>query len=157
MRSAERVVDRSPSRVSWTAAVVLAALGFIDAAYLTWVKLAHQTSSCAGIGDCETVNTSRFSEVGGVPIALAGAAAYLVILLLLYLDRPGTPGSETARLALFGVTFAGTLYSAYLTYIELFVLKAVCPFCVFSAVMMVGLFILSLVRLRLWGTPSEEA
>lgn len=136
---------------SWWAGVVISLIGLIDSIYLTWIKLADQTASCAGIGDCEAVNTSRYSEVMGIPIALLGAGGFLLILLLLWLDRPGSAGSETSRFALFGVTLAGTVYSAYLTYIEIAVIRAVCPFCVVSAVAMALLFALSLVRLRLWA------
>jgi uncharacterized membrane protein len=136
---------------SWIAAVVLAAIGLLDALYLSYVKLANQTASCRLIGDCEAVNNSRFAEIGGVPIAVLGAAGFLLILVLLYLDRPGAGHPDAVRFAFFGVTLAGTLYSIYLTYLEIFVLQAICPFCVLSAVVMVGLFVLSIVRLRLWA------
>jgi uncharacterized membrane protein len=136
---------------AWVAAVVLAVVGLLDALYLSYIKLASDTASCAVFGGCETVNNSRYAAFGGVPIAVLGAAGYALILVLLVLDRPGAAAPEAIRFALFGVTLAGTLYSVYLTYIEVFVLHAVCPFCVVSAVAMTGLFILSLVRLRLWA------
>ena len=135
----------------WIGAIVLALIGLVDSIYLSYIKLANQAASCAVFGGCEAVNNSRFAAVGGVPVAVIGAAGYLLILVLLYLDRPGADGPEAVRLAFFGVTLAGTLYSIYLTYIEFFVLQAVCPFCVLSAVAMVGLFVISLVRLRLWA------
>ena len=136
---------------TWIGAVVLALIGLVDSIYLSYIKLANQTASCGLIGDCETVNNSRYSEIAGIPIAVLGAAGYLLILGLLYLDRPSAGGPEPVRLAVFGVTLAGTLYSIYLTYLELFVLKAICPFCVVSAAAMVGLFVLSLIRLKLWA------
>ncbi len=136
---------------AWTTSIVLGVVGLVDAIYLTWIKLANAAASCAGIGDCETVNNSRYAAVGGVPVALIGAVGYLLILFLLLLDRPGGNPKEAVRFALFGVTLAGTVYSAYLTYLEFFVLQAVCPFCVVSALVMVGLFVLSLIRLRLWA------
>jgi uncharacterized membrane protein len=131
--------------------MVLALIGLIDSIYLAYIKLANQTASCGLFGDCEAVNNSRYSEIGGVPIAVLGAAGYLAILVLLYLDRPAADGSDAIRFALFGVTLAGTLYSIYLTYLEIFVLEAICPYCVLSAVVMGGLFVLSLIRLRLWA------
>jgi uncharacterized membrane protein len=145
--------SQSESKRDWTwiGAIVLALIGLVDSIYLSYIKLTNQTASCAVFGDCETVNNSRFAVVGGIPIAVIGAAGYLLILGLLYLDRPGAGGPEPVRLALFGVTLAGTLYSIYLTYVELFVLQAVCPFCVVSALAMIGLFVLSLIRLRLWA------
>ena len=86
-----------------------------------------------------------------MPVALLGVAGYLLILFLLVLDRPNGEPKEAVRFALFGVTLAGTIFSAYLTYIEFFVLHAVCPFCVVSALVMAGVFVLSLIRLRLWA------
>src|SRR4030066_131585 len=80
-----RGVDRS--RI---AAIVLALVGLADSAYLAYVKLTNQLASCSNLGDCETVNSSRYSEIGGVPIALLGAAAYLIILGAGALDQPGS-------------------------------------------------------------------
>ena len=136
---------------TWIAACLLAIAGLLDSVYLSYIKLANQTASCDLFGDCEKVNNSRYAVIGGVPIAVLGAAGYLLILVLLYLDRPSAGGPESVRFAFFGLTLAGTLYSIYLTYLELFVLEAICPFCALSAVVMVGLFVLSLVRLRLWA------
>ena len=131
--------------------MVLALLGLVDSIYLSWIKLANQVASCGPVGDCETVNNSRYAVVGGVPIAVIGAAGYLLIMALLLLDRRGGSEKEAVRFALFGVTLAGTVYSAYLTYLELYVLRAICPYCVVSALVMAGLFVLSLIRLRLWA------
>jgi uncharacterized membrane protein len=141
-----RGVDRS--RI---AAVVLALVGLADSAYLAYVKLTNQLASCSNLGDCETVNSSRYSEIGGVPVALLGAAAYIIILGALALDQPGGRWAESGRYAFFGLSLVGTLYSLYLTYLEVFVLRAVCPFCVASAVAMILLFVLSIVRLQAPG------
>lgn len=129
--------------------MALATLGLLDAIYLTAIKLANATSICSGIGDCETVNSSRFSEIGGVPIALLGAAAYLAMLGLLIFEPNFGENSDYARLGVFGIAFSGTLYSLYLTYLELGVLRAVCPFCVASAVCITLICVLSVARLRL--------
>jgi uncharacterized membrane protein len=118
----------------------------IDSVYLTWIKLAHQEAACAGIGDCDAVNSSPYAEIGGIPIALLGALAYLLILCLLCFDRYKSRLGENSVLLVLGLTFIGVLYSAYLTYLELFVLHAICPFCVISAVVMTLLFALTLVR-----------
>jgi uncharacterized membrane protein len=118
-----------------------------DSIYLTWIKLANATYACSNIGDCEAVNTSRYSEVAGVPIAALGAAAYAAILLLLLLDRRPSERSEQLRLGVFGLTLTGTLYSAYLTYVEVAILRAICPFCVASEVILAALLVLSILRL----------
>ena len=126
--------------------IFLTLIGLIDAAYLTYIKLAHQEAACAGIGDCEAVNSSRYAEIAGIPIALLGAVAYILILLFLVFERRNNVLSENSILFVLGFTFIGVLYSAYLTYLELFVLHAVCPFCVLSAIVMVILFALTLFR-----------
>lgn len=142
-----RRVDRS--RI---AAVVLTLVGLADSAYLAYIKLTNQLASCSNLGDCEAVNSSRYAEIGGVPIALLGAAGYLLILGAVALDRPGARWGEVGRYAFFGLSLAGSLYSLYLTYLEVFVLRAVCPFCAASAVVMIVLFVLSIVRLQ---APSD--
>ncbi|MBN2502555.1 MAG: vitamin K epoxide reductase family protein [Anaerolineales bacterium] len=126
--------------------IFLTLIGLVDAVYLTYIKLAHKEAACAGIGDCDAVNSSRYAEVAGIPIALLGAVAYLMILFFLIFDRQKNVLGENSILFVLGLSFIGVLYSAYLTYLELFVLHAVCPFCVISAIVLVLLFALTLVR-----------
>ncbi len=141
-----------PPRARWgwteTTTAVLAVVGLLDSLYLAWIKLTSNTAACAGIGDCDAVNSSRYAEVAGIPIGLIGVAGYLAILAALAAERRWPASAWTLRLGIFGMALAGTLYSAYLTYIEVAVLHAVCPFCVVSAVCMVGILILSVLRLR---------
>ena len=126
--------------------IFLSFIGLADSVYLTYIKLAHKEAACAGIGDCDAVNSSRYAEVAGIPIALLGAIAYLMILFFLIFDRQENVLGENSILFVLGLSFIGVLYSAYLTYLELFVLHAVCPFCVLSAIVLVLLFALTLVR-----------
>ena len=126
--------------------IFLTLVGLVDAVYLTYIKLAHKEAACAGIGDCDAVNSSRYAEIAGIPIALLGAIAYLMILFFLIFDRQENVLGENSILFVLGLSFIGVLYSAYLSYIELFVLHAVCPFCVLSAIVLVLLFALTLVR-----------
>ena len=133
----------------WWSSLGLGLIGFIDSAYLTWVKWASAYESCIGIGRCDIVNQSRFSELWGQPVALFGALTYLALIGLLLLEwvRPGW--RDWLLLAFFGLSTIGVLFSAYLTYIEVAVLHAICPYCVISAVVisiMWGLGILRLVR-----------
>jgi uncharacterized membrane protein len=130
------------------AALILSAVGLADSAYLAFLKLTEQIVACGDVGDCQAVNNSPYAVVGGVPVALLGTAGYLLILAAVWIDRPGSAWAEAGRTAFFGLTLIGVLYSLYLTYIELFVLRAVCPFCVLSAVVMGVLFVLSIARLR---------
>ena len=120
----------------------------MDSLYLTWIKLSNQEAVCSGVGSCDVVNTSEYATLGGIPIALFGAGAYLVLLFLLLFEERFESLKENGPLLLFGLSLAGVLYSAYLTYIELFVIYAICPYCVLSAVVMLLIFVLSWLRLR---------
>jgi uncharacterized membrane protein len=138
-------------QVDWLrrASLALALLGAADSAYLAWVKLVKtRLLFCSATGGCETVNTSIYSEINGIPIALLGLGAYLAIVALLALeDRVGVL-EMYSPLAVFGLALTGTLYSAYLTYVEFYVLHAVCPYCLTSAVLITAIWILAVVRVR---------
>jgi uncharacterized membrane protein len=127
---------------------VTAAIGLFTAIYLTIAKLANSQEMCIeGFGDCWTVNNSIYSELFGIPIALFGAGAYLSVLLLLWLETRNSFWKSNGPLLLFGITLLGVLLSGYLTYIEIAVIEAICPFCVLSAIAMVLLFIFNVGRL----------
>lgn len=147
----ERTNSRYTSNITFWLSLVLAGVGLIDAGYLTWIKLTGNAVACSNVGDCELVNSSRFADIRGIPIAIIGAGAYLLIVLLLGLERRNPAMGETIRTAVFGLTLIGTLYSAYLTYVELGILHAICPYCLASAIIMTLLFALSIARLpRPW-------
>lgn len=132
------------TRVAWLTAVI----GLLDSIYLTILKLSNNKSLCIqGVGDCWSVNTSIYSEIFGIPIAIVGAGAYGFILILLWAEHRTPLIHPYAGFILFGVTLIGIIYSAYLTYLEIAVIKAICPFCVVSAVAMLILFIYSVKRL----------
>ncbi|HEY59033.1 MAG TPA: vitamin K epoxide reductase family protein [Anaerolineae bacterium] len=143
------------SQTYWFSSLVLAFLGVLDTAYLTWLKLTRNEAFClGGIGDCAKVNSSPYSEFMGVPIALFGLLTYLTLLVLLgWVEPRGGDWAQWARYGVFGLTFFGTLYSAYLTYLELAVIHAVCPFCVLSALLLLFLLILAIIRLL--SVPQE--
>ncbi|MDH5605464.1 MAG: vitamin K epoxide reductase family protein [Anaerolineae bacterium] len=125
-----------------------AVIGLLDSLYLTWIKIGHKEALCAGIGDCDTVNASSFSEIGGIPIAVFGAGAYVALLFLFWLEKNKEEHRENAVMLGFGIILIGVLYSAYLTYVEVAILHAICPYCVLSAIMLVLLFIMSIIRLK---------
>ena len=128
--------------------IILAIIGLADSIYLTAIKITNTTAYCLpGLGDCETVNTSRFSEIFGVPIALLGAFAYAMILLIHYLENKNTFFTANGGLLIFGISLVGVLYSAYLTYVEIAVIHAICPYCVISAVVLLGIFAISMIRI----------
>lgn len=127
---------------------IIASLGFIDATYLSIIKFTNNASLCMpGIGDCWTVNNSRFSEWNGIPISMFGIAAYFTIGIILFLESKSKFFEEYGPIFVLGVSLAGTLFSIYLTYLQIAVIKAICPFCIVSAITMTTVFILSIVRI----------
>ena len=143
-------------RRAW-AMVGLAALGVVVAGYLTWVHYSGALALCSGAGGCEQVQASRYAMVAGVPVALLGLLLYLALLgLSLVRVWLGARAPEAVLLALFGLALAGTLYSAYLTYLELFVIHAVCPWCVTSALTVAALCALAGWELLAMGQREEE-
>jgi uncharacterized membrane protein len=121
-------------------AVVLAGVGV--AGYLTYVHYAGLQPFCAGGGHgCERVQSSVYARLGGIPVAVIGLAGYLAIAAALI--APGEP----ARLAAAGLAVIGFGFSAYLTALELFVIDAICQWCVASAALLTALAILTIWRL----------
>ncbi|MEX1023161.1 MAG: vitamin K epoxide reductase family protein, partial [Dehalococcoidia bacterium] len=133
---------RAPSRLD--ALLALALTGTAIAAYLAYVALAGGEPFCSGAGDCGAVQSSEYADVAGVPVAVLGLAMYLVLLGLTAARRLT---SVDARLRLdvwtFAVALSGTLFSAYLTYLELFVIEAICAWCVASALVVTAIAVLS--------------
>ncbi|MCJ7569738.1 MAG: vitamin K epoxide reductase family protein [Anaerolineales bacterium] len=140
--------EKFPSVSIWLTSVVLVLTGAVDSAYLAFLKFTGTLAACSDLGDCEAVNNSKYAEIGGVPLALLGLLGYLTILIFLVLEKRFPSWKEGLHLGVFGFTLAGTIYSVYLTYIEIAVLHAICPFCVVSAVVMLLLFVISIIRLR---------
>lgn len=124
--------------------MVISLLGFVDAVYLTLNKLTAGVVYCGDIGDCNAVNASAYAEIFGIPIALLGAGAYAAIAALLILEGRHDNWRDITPVAFFVITFSGAIYSAFLTYVEFFVLHQICIYCLVSAVFMVVLFGLSL-------------
>ena len=120
---------------------VLAVLGLGIAGYLTYVHYAGIHVLCAASGGCETVQTSSYAKLAGIPVPVLGLIGYVGILVALLVA--GDPG----RLATAGIALVGFGFSLYLTYLELFVIKAICQWCVGSAVIMTVIAVLSVVRL----------
>ena len=130
---------------------VVAGFGVVISAYLTWIHLSGGVPVCVGgSGGCEAVQTSRYSEILGIPVAALGLVAYAGLLL------SAASKGENGILFGFFVALVGTLFSAYLTYLELFVLRAICQWCVASAVLVVAYLVLGALRLRDDGSDAPE-
>jgi uncharacterized membrane protein len=130
--------------------LVLTVAGLGVAGYLTYIHYAGINPVCTAGGSCLKVQTSVYSKLAGVPVALMGLLGYVVILATLL-----APENETSRFATAAVTVVGFGFSAYLTYRELFSIHAICEWCASSAVILTILMCLAIWRfLRGDGLPS---
>jgi uncharacterized membrane protein len=129
------------------ALLVLVVIGLVVATYMTIYKFTGNDGMCVGSGDCKTVNASRFSEVNGIPVAVIGIAGYASILAMLLLEKRVDFLRKNATMILFAFGLMGFLFTLYLVYVEVAILKAYCPFCVTSQIAMTLIFILSVIRL----------
>lgn len=130
-------------------ALVLAILGMVVAGYLTWLYLTGSNFLCTGVGGCEDVQNSPYASVEGVPVPLIGVIGYSMILGSLLLEELRTELRDTVSLTLLGLTAIGTLYSVYLSHLELFVIRAACPYCIASTIIMITLLVIAIYRLVL--------
>jgi uncharacterized membrane protein len=126
------------------AMVVLTVIGLGVASYLTYVHYAGIAPGlCVGgrHSSCAEVQSSTYSKVAGVPVALIGLIGYVAILGTLLV-----PESENSRLATAGLILGGWGFSVYLTYREIFSLEKICEWCLSSAIIMTILVVLAVWR-----------
>jgi uncharacterized membrane protein len=136
------------------AALALGGVGL--ATYLAMYKLGMIGTLACTIGHCETVNLSRWATLFGIPVAVWGVGFYVVLFLVAFSGTTERFVNATwVSHALLALTGWGVLFSAWLTYLELYVIKAVCMFCVISAILVTLLFLLSVWEWR--GRPREAA
>jgi uncharacterized membrane protein len=119
---------------------ILTAVGLGVAGYLTFVEASGTPAVCGPVGDCNTVQQSRYAGVFGIPVALLGLAGFVAVFGAWWAGRTlvGVRRVWAARTA-FWLAFAGTVASAVLTFLEPFVIGAVCAWCLTSAVVMTAL------------------
>jgi uncharacterized membrane protein len=138
-------------------AIILAIIGLVTSLYLLWIKISNNQALCLpGIGDCWSVNTSIYSEFLGIPVSIFGAGGYIAILVVLFAETRYKLAKFYSQYAMFGLTLLGVIVSAILTYLELAVIHAVCPFCVLSAIVMTLLFILTIVSLVKYQSDKNQ-
>jgi uncharacterized membrane protein len=128
--------------------IALTLIGVGIASYVTYVHYAGIRPACTAGESCTKVQTSIYSELAGVPVALIGLIGYIAILATLL-----APESERTRFATLALTLGGFGFSAYLTYRELFSIHAICEWCVTSAIVMTILMLLSAWRF-MRGAPT---
>ena len=138
-------MDRRLSRIE-IILVALAIIGLLVSVYMTIYKITSNDSMCIGSKDCSVVNQSRYAEINGIPVAVFGILGYAAILAVLLFER--NPGffKQNGTMLLFGLSLTGFLFTLYLIFLEIAIIKAYCPFCITSQVAMTFIFILSVIR-----------
>jgi len=144
-RSAIPTSSSKRSTYIYTAVAIVSLIGLADATYLTIEHITGQSVRCTIIAGCSEVLSSRYAAIGGVPLAMIGAAAYFTVFSL-------------ATLAAFGYRFAGSvlnlvvammvLVSLWLIYLQAFVIQSFCQYCLLSAAVTFVLALLLVLRWR---------
>ena len=114
---------------------LLAVLGLGVAGYMAYIEITHVAAVCGPVGECNVVQTSQYATIAGIPVAVLGLVSTLPPLLVLWLVQRFGAGrwARPAALALLGLAVFGVLFSIYLTLLELFVIHAICMWCLTSA------------------------
>ena len=141
----------------WGALAVLAAAGMGVAAYLTYTHYSDTPVTCLVGHGCVTVQQSKYSTIADVPVALLGGLAATTLLAIALGRLSGLSlAVEWASLAVLALTTASVAFAAYLTYIELFVLEAICIYCVTLASIFTASWLISLADSFLTRDISPE-
>ena len=134
-----------------TLILIFSALGIIISAYLSYTYFSSgQTTFCLSGSGCDVVKESPFSRMFGIPVPYIGLLGYIIVVLtVLYKGLGSSRYSFIYYLSLVGVAF-----SAYLTYLEVAVIKAICSYCVLSAILIFAIFLTVLITKQLKTASS---
>ena len=129
------------------AIAILALIGFGDATFLTVENILGAKVPCSIIEGCEQVLTSKYANFYGIPIALFGSVYYLIIFLFSYISI--TRSDKKYLLLASSLTPLGFIVSIFLVFLQLVVIKAICIYCMLSALVSSLLFILGMISIKL--------
>ena len=124
---------------------MLALIGLAITSYLSYEKLSGGEPTCVIGGGCATVQNSPYAELAGIPLSYLGVITYAILVASALI--PGFQG----RLVAFIVALCGVAFSLWLLYAELFLIEAICPWCVASLIVMLGSLAVAIVHLMRAG------
>lgn len=126
---------------------ICSCIGIAVSLYLTWVHYTVGSTFCkiGGAINCDLVNRGPYGEILGFPVAGIGFLGYVFIVALILLLLSEKNNARTTLLLLRAATTIGFLFSLWLLYLELFVILAVCPFC------MVSLLLITIITTLAWA------
>ena len=131
----------------YKASLVLVVIGILVSVYMTIYKLTDNNAMCLGSGGCSRSTPAAIRKFMAFPVGLVGVVGYAAILVLHLLENRNDFMRRNATLFIFGLALTGFLFTLYLVYVEIAILKALCPFCLTSQVTMTIIFIISVIRL----------
>ena len=130
--------------------IALTVIGLLVATYMTVYAFTSNDNMCIGSKDCSVVNASRYSKIEilgiEIPVAVLGVAGYAAILAVLLLENRIGFLQQNGTLVFFALALTGFLFTLYLIYVEVALIRAYCPFCIASQSAMTVIFILSVIR-----------
>jgi uncharacterized membrane protein len=130
-------------------AALLSLLGLFVAAYLYLYKIGRIGTLACGSGSCETVQASQWSRFHGIEVALIGVIGYAALLAVSLISlQPSLAGRRWPAALLATLAGIGVVFTAYLTYLELFVIHAICRWCVTSATIITAILAVALLDFR---------
>jgi uncharacterized membrane protein len=130
-------------------AALISLAGVFVALYLTLYKLGYIGTLACAVGSCETVQTSKWATFLGFPVAMWGVGYYIAVLVISIAGlTPALADRRGVSQLLVAMTGVGLVFSLWLTYLELFVINAICQWCVISAILATALFVVCWLDLR---------
>lgn len=139
------------------AVALLSLLGLLVSLYMLAYALGFTGDVMCGLGDCERVQNSPYAWVGPMPVSALGVVGYLALMVVSLLGlQPPFQHSRAVPVALLAGGVVGVGFSAYLTYLEAFVIHAWCQWCVISAIIMVLAFLAAIPELKVLRSPSAS-
>jgi uncharacterized membrane protein len=139
------------------AIALLALVGIFIALYLWLHALGFGGPLKCGTGGCETVQTSSYAVLFGIPVAAYGVVGYFALFVVALLAlRPAALADGKWNLLLLGLSTVGLLFTLYLTYLELFVIHAICRWCVGSAAVITVIWVVAVLAVRSPATRTDR-
>lgn len=144
-----------PRKIIWLV-IILAIIGIFDTAYLAAEHYLNSPVYCPIDGNCDKVLSSPYSKLFGIPLALFGLVFYFFVLILTMIFQLGKPEIQKIISKIFFIaTLFALIFSGWLVYLQLFIIKAICIYCVISAGNILILFLISVYLLRRQNLNSE--
>jgi len=132
----------------YRASVTFVVIGLLVSIYMTIYKQTGNDLMCLGSGDCSTVVHSKYSQLNDfLSVPAFGVLGFITMLGILLLEPRYKFFQTNGTLFVFGISLIGFLFTLWLIYVEVALIKAFCPFCITTQTVMILVFILSIVRL----------